>query len=252
MDANERLNRLLQESDDARKILEQKTFELQQELEAMKDHLFFVMEYVGGGDLMGLLHEVEGGFTEKRTQFYAAEITLAVEFLHRHGILHRDLKLENVLVGSDGHCRVADLGLTKLGVFGRDKTSSCVGTPIYMAPEIMQDLPYGHAVDWWALGIMIYEMLVGHPPFDDDAGDAADASQTLQYKIVNCEVDFPEGMSLASVSVVRNLLKKDPAKRLGTRGSADKIRQHRFFKGIDWQALLDKRVDPPEKPEVPE
>lgn len=117
------------------------------------------MEYTSGGDLKDQLTEVEV-FSQKRARFYAAEITLAVQFLHKHGILHRDFKLENVLVGSDGHCTFADHELSKLGFFRHDKASSNCGTLFYMAPEILEGSPYGHGVDWWALGIMVFEMLI--------------------------------------------------------------------------------------------
>jgi serine/threonine protein kinase len=209
-----------------------------------KDDIFFVMEYMSGGNLKEQLDEVEV-FSEKRTKFYAAEITLAVQFLHQQGILHRDLKLENVLVGSDGHCKIADFGLSKVGLFRHCRTSTQCGTPFCMAPEIVKNLPYGQGVDWWAVGIMMFEMMTGQPPFDCDEGEEMD--DELDQKIMNDEVDFPEDMSLAAISIVMQLLMKNPTERLGSSGSVDTVRQHPFFKGIDWQAVQEKRVKPPEK-----
>jgi serine/threonine protein kinase len=110
-----------------------------------KDHIFFVMEYMSGGDLKDHLDEV-GVFSEKRATFYAAEISLAVQFLHQHGILHRDLKLENVLVGGDRHRKIADFGLSKLGLFHHCKTSTQCGTQFCMAPEMVKNLPYGQGL----------------------------------------------------------------------------------------------------------
>ena len=213
------------------------------------EHVFFVMEYMSGGNLKEQLDEVEF-FSEKRTKFYAAEIVLAVQFLHQHGILHRDLKLENVLVDSDGHCKIADFGLSKLGLFRHCKTRTKCGTPFRMAPEIVKNLPYGQGVDWWAVGVMIYEMMTGYPPFDYDKEEDMDddsADDKLEQKIINDEVDFPDDMSLAAVSIVTKLLMKNSHKRLGSTGSVDAVRQHPFFKGINWQALQEKRVQPPEE-----
>ena len=204
-------------------------------------NLFLVMDYVSGGDLFKQLQEL-GTFSERRTQFYAAEIILALQFLHKHGIVHRDIKLENVLVGSDGHCKVSDLGLAKLGLFNGGTTNTLCGTPQYMAPEILLGSPYGKAVDWWALGIMIYEMLTGYLPF------CSDNREQLNYNIVTGKVHYPRSMSPAAVSLVTKLLVKDPKKRLGAGRSIDTIRKHPFFKGLDWVALQEKRVEPPEKP----
>jgi serine/threonine protein kinase len=211
------------------------------------DYIFFLMEYLSGGDLRKQLCEV-GLFTEKRTTFYASQIVLAVQFLHKNGILHRDLKLENVLVGSDGNCKIADFGLSKLGLFRHCKASSVCGTPIYMAPELVKKLPYGHGVDWWAIGIMIFEMITGRPPFDcDEENDWDDnLDEKLDQKIMSEEVDFPKDMSPAAVSIVTKLLMKNPAERLGSEGSEDTVREHPFFEGIDWQELLEKRMKPPE------
>jgi novel protein kinase C epsilon type len=203
-----------------------------------KDHLFFVMEYMSGGDLMAQLEEV-GVFSEERAKFYTAEITLAIQFLHQNGILHRDLKLENVLVGSDGHCKIADFGLCKLGMFRPCRTSTYVGTPYCIAPEIVKNLPYGHAVDWWAVGVMLFVMLTGELPF------YSHNYEELNQKILHDEVDIPDDMSPAAVLIVLKLLRKDPERRLGS-DSDNTVRQHPFFKGIDWEALEEKRVKPPE------
>jgi len=211
------------------------------------------MEYMSGGDLRGQLDEV-GVFSEERATFYAAEITLAVQFLHQQGILHRDLKLDNVLVDSDGHCKLADFGLSKLGLFRRCKAKTQCGTPFYMAPEIVKYLPYDQGVDWWAVGVMIFEMITGNLPFDcDDEEEYSDEDSVgdiLDDKILYEDVDFPEHMSPAAVSIVDQLLMKNPAQRLGSSGSVDAVRQHPFFKGIDWQALQEKRVKPPVKENV--
>jgi serine/threonine protein kinase len=217
-----------------------------------KEHIFFVMEYMSGGDLRDQLDKVEF-FSEKTATFYAAEITVAVQFLHQHGILHRDLKLENVLVDSDGHCKIADFGLSKLRLFRHCKTSTQCGTPYCMAPEILKNLPYGQGVDWWAVGVMLFQMMTGYPPFYSDEEEDTDddyAEDSLYQKIVNDEVDFPKHMSLAARSIVKELLTKDPALRLGSNGSVNTLRQHPFFKGIDWKALEEKRVKPPEKEKV--
>ena len=123
-----------------------------------------MVEFMSGGDLKEQPDEVQF-FSEKRVQLYAAEITLAVQFLHQHGILHRDLKLQNVLVGSDRHCKIADFGLSKLGLFRNCKTSTQCGMPYCMAPEIVKNLPYGQGVNWWAVGVMTFQMMTGHPPF---------------------------------------------------------------------------------------
>jgi novel protein kinase C epsilon type len=188
-----------------------------------KEHLFFVMEYMSGGNLKEQMDEAEV-FSKKRVKFYAAEITLAIQFLHQHGNLHRDLKLENVLVGSDGHCKIACFGLSKLGLFHQCKTRTKCGTPYCMAPEIVTNIPYGQGVDWWAVGVMIYEMMTGYPPFYYNEGeDMYDDNEQnkLGQKILNDEVDFPEDMSLAAVSIVMKLLMKNPAKRLGSNSSVD-------------------------------
>ena len=214
-----------------------------------KEHLLFVMEFMSGGDLQHQLDEVMF-FSEKRTQFYAAEITLAVQFLHQHGILHRDLKLENVLLGSDGHCKIADFGLSKLGLFRYRKTRTQCGTPYCMAPEIFKNLPYDQGVDWWALGIMIYQMIAGYPPFCQDEEEDWDeeiAKINLEQKILNDKVDIPKNMSMSAASIVLQLLTKNPRLRLGSSGSDDTIRQYSFFRGIDWLALQEKRVEPPEE-----
>jgi novel protein kinase C epsilon type len=207
------------------------------------------MEYMSGGNLKEQLDKVEV-FSEERAKFYAAEITLAVQFLHQHGILHRDLKLENVLVGSDGHCKIADFGLSKLGLFHHCKARTQCGTPYCMAPEIVLNLPYGQGVDWWAVGVMLFEMLTGGPPFyyeEEEDSDDEDSQEELDRKIVSDEVDIPEEMSPAAASIVMNLLMKNPKERLGSNGLVKVVRQHPFFTGIDWKALQEKRVKPPEK-----
>jgi novel protein kinase C epsilon type len=210
-----------------------------------KEHIFFVMEYMSGGDLKEQLNEV-GIFSEKTTKFYAAEISVAVEFLHQRGILHRDLKLENVLVGSDGHCKIADFGLAKLGLFRHCKTQSQVGTPIYVAPEIMKNELYGQGADWWSVGIMIFEMITGYPPFlydEEENWDDCREQEKLLQKIINDEVQYPQYMSPAAVSIVMQLLTKEPSERLD---SFEALRQHPFFEEIDWKDLKGKRVVPPE------
>ena len=138
-----------------------------------KEHLFFVMEYISGGNLKEQLHEVQF-FSEKWAKFYTAEIVLAVQFLHQHGILHWDLKLENVLVGSDGHCKMADFGLSKLRLLHHCKTRTKCGTPFCMAPEVVKNFLYGQGVDWWLVGVMMFEMMTGHPPFHYDDGEDTD------------------------------------------------------------------------------
>jgi len=211
-----------------------------------KDRLFFVMEYVNGGDLMFQIQRSRK-FDEPRARFYAAEVTLALRFLHRHGVIYRDLKLDNILLDSDGHCKIADFGMCKEGIANGNSTNTFCGTPDYIAPEILQELDYGASVDWWALGVLMYEMMAGQPPFE------ADNEDDLFESILHDDVLYPVWLSREAVSILKGFMTKNPAKRLGcvvAQGAEEAIQAHPFFKEIDWTALEARRVKPPFKPKI--
>ncbi|MPC39787.1 Protein kinase C-like 1B [Portunus trituberculatus] len=191
------------------------------------------MEYVNGGDLMFQIQKARK-FTEPRARFYAAEVTLALQFLHKMGVIYRDLKLDNILLDSEGHCKIADFGMCKEGIKDSVTTSTFCGTPDYIAPEILKELDYGASVDWWALGVLMYEMMAGQPPFE------ADNEDDLFESILHEEVLYP-------------FMTKEPSRRLGCvveRGGEQAIRNHKFFRDIDWEALEQRKVKPPFTPKV--
>lgn len=200
--------------------------------------VYFVMEYVSGGDLM--LHIQREQFNLHRAKFYAAEVLLALEYFHKHGIIYRDLKLDNIMLTLDGHIKIADYGLCKEGMWYGNTTSTFCGTPEFMAPEILLEQRYSRAVDWWAFGILLYEMLLGQAPFrGDDEDEIFDA-------ILEDEPLYPIQMPRESVSLLQRLLTRDPARRLGAGpNDADEVKAHPFFRDVNWDDLLHKRVPPP-------
>lgn len=200
--------------------------------------VYFVMEYVGGGDLM--LHIQREQFNMRRAKFYAAEVLLALEYFHKHGIVYRDLKLDNILLTLDGHIKLADYGLCKENMWHGNTTSTFCGTPEFMAPEILLEQRYTRAVDWWAFGILLYEMLLGQAPFrGDDEDEIFDA-------ILEDEPLYPIQMPRESVSILQQLLTRDPRRRLGAGpADAEEVKMHPFFADVDWDDMLHRRVMPP-------
>merc|ERR1711935_670964 len=211
--------------------------------------LFFVMEYVSGGDLMHHIQNL-GKFKERHTVFYAAEIALALFFLHNRGIIYRDLKLDNVMLDADGHIKVADFGMCKENILvTKDTTKTFCGTPDYIAPEIIAYMPYGRSVDWWSYGVLIYEMLTGQPPFDGEDEDE------LFMSIMDSAPKYPRSLHSNSVQFCKSLMQKNPKKRLGCDGMPEKgnsdVKRHAFFVNllpIDWDKLERREVQPPFKP----
>ncbi|KDE08462.1 AGC/PKC protein kinase [Microbotryum lychnidis-dioicae p1A1 Lamole] len=205
--------------------------------------IYFVMEYISGGDLM--LHIQREQFTPRRAKFYAAEVLLALEYFHTQGIVYRDLKLDNILLTLDGHIKVADYGLCKEDMWFGKTTSTFCGTPEFMAPEIILEQRYGRAVDWWAFGVLIYEMLLGQSPFrGDDEDEIFDA-------ILEDEPLYPIHMPKDSVSILQKLLTRDPTRRLGAGESdAAEIKAHLFFKDTNWDDIFHKRVPSPFFPNI--
>ncbi|XP_076873010.1 protein kinase C, eta, b [Brachyhypopomus gauderio] len=210
------------------------------------DRLFFVMEFVNGGDLMFHIQKSRR-FEEARARFYAAEITSALMFLHSEGIIYRDLKLDNVLLDKDGHCKLADFGMCKEGVLDGARTSTFCGTPDYIAPEIILEEPYGASVDWWAMGVILYEMLSGHAPFE------AETEDELFECILRDEVIYSSWLSNEAEDALRGFLNKSPLCRLGCverDGGEEAIIAHPFFKGLDWEKLNKRELEPPFKPRI--
>ncbi|OMH84592.1 Protein kinase C-like 1 [Zancudomyces culisetae] len=205
--------------------------------------IFFVMEYISGGDLM--MHIQRQQFSERRAKFYACEVLLALEYFHQNNIIYRDLKLDNIMLGADGHIKIADYGLCKENMPYGATTHTFCGTPEFMAPEIVLEQRYGRPVDWWAFGVLIYEMLLGQSPFrGDDEEEIFDA-------ILEDEVLYPVNMSRDSVSICQELLERDANKRLGSGpGDADDVKRHPFFRGINWTNILEKKVTPPFIPQI--
>lgn len=209
-----------------------------------KDRLFFVMEYVNGGDLMFQIQRARK-FDEGRARFYAAEVTLALQYLHRHGVIYRDLKLDNIMLDAEGHVKIADFGMCKEGIIDGKMTSTFCGTPDYIAPEILQELDYGASVDWWALGVLMYEMMAGQPPFE------ADNEDDLFESILHDDVLYPVWLSKEAVSILKGFMQKKVTKRLGcvaAHGGEEAIKHHPFFKVVQWKDLEERKVKPPFKP----
>ncbi|KAL2208606.1 hypothetical protein CC79DRAFT_1288011 [Sarocladium strictum] len=205
--------------------------------------VYFVMEYVSGGDLM--LHIQRGQFGTKRAQFYAAEVCLALKYFHENGVIYRDLKLDNILLTLDGHIKIADYGLCKEDMWFGSTTSTFCGTPEFMAPEILLDKKYGRAVDWWAFGVLIYQMLLQQSPFrgedEDEIYDAILADEPL----------YPIHMPRDSVSILQKLLTREPDQRLGNGPTdAQEVMSQPFFRNIVWDDIYHKRVQPPFLPTI--
>ncbi|KAI6185033.1 Serine/threonine-protein kinase sgk-1 [Aphelenchoides bicaudatus] len=208
-----------------------------------KEKLYFVLDFLNGGELFHHLQK-ERSFTETRARFYAAEIASAIGYLHSCGIIYRDLKPENLLLDRYGHVVLTDFGLCKEGVRSTDTTSTFCGTPEYLAPEIIQRKPYGHAVDWWTLGAVLYEMMFGLPPF------YSKDHKEMYEKIVYQPLNVPGSTSANARQILKELLNKDRDKRLGSAKDIQELKEHPFFHPIDWDKLLRREMKPPFVPRV--
>jgi serine/threonine protein kinase len=213
---------------------------------ALQDHhkLYLLLEYAQGGELFTHLAS-ERMFSEDVTAFYVAEMTLALNHLHSNvGVVYRDLKPENCLLDSEGHLVLTDFGLSKVAEDG-STCNSLLGTPEYMAPEILQGKEYDYAVDWWSLGAVCYDLLTGSPPF------TGNNHKMIIDKVTKSKLNLPYYLSADAKDLLTRLLRKDPNRRLGYKDIVV-IKNHRFFRKIDWKKLevRDPQVIPPIVPVI--
>eukprot|EP01016_Furgasonia_blochmanni_P045974 TRINITY_DN6552_c0_g1_i4.p1 TRINITY_DN6552_c0_g1~~TRINITY_DN6552_c0_g1_i4.p1 ORF type:complete len:526 (+),score=128.19 TRINITY_DN6552_c0_g1_i4:273-1850(+) len=203
--------------------------------------LFYVMKYMRGGELFKYLEKAKR-FPEARAKFYAAEILMAIEFLHSMDIVYRDLKPENILMDVDGHIKLSDYGLSKY--VGCNRVGmTMVGTWDYLPPEVITQTGHGKTADWWSFGILIFEMLYGRPPFYNPNKD------TTFELIQRAGVKFPDrgdyGVSDTAKDLILKLLHKDPGMRLGSHADGKEIKSHPWFAGMNWEKLYHKEIAPP-------
>jgi len=200
-----------------------------------ESNLVIIMQLISGGDVYQHLQK-DVRFDEERTKFYAAQTLLGVEYLHTKGVGYRDLKPENLLLDQNGNVLLTDFGLAKPKFGAGQKTATLCGTPQYLAPEILEGKGYTNIVDWWAFGVLVYEMMTGVPPFN------ADNAYGVYKKIKAGEIDFLEDMTGDAIDLVTRLLEPNLAERLY---NPEEIKQHSFFSGIDWRKLSSRELTAP-------
>lgn len=213
-----------------------------------KQNLYLLMEMVQGGELFGYLHcsEREKEYIpEDDARFFTSNVLLALEYLHERDIVYRDLKPENLLIGHDGYIKVADFGFAKLVP---NRTYTLCGTPEYLAPELVLGKGHNKGVDYWALGVLIYEMVVGHSPF---AASCANDQMQICRNIVNGNLYFPNWVSSDCKKLIQKFLTNDTSKRLGTtHGGARAIKNQPWFSSLNWDDIIAKKIQPPWIPTI--
>ncbi|XP_063390336.1 ribosomal protein S6 kinase alpha-5-like [Cydia fagiglandana] len=207
--------------------------------------LHLILDYVAGGELFTHLYQREH-FYENEVRIYIAEIILALEQLHKLGIIYRDIKLENILLDAEGHIVLTDFGLSKEFCGGESRAYSFCGTIEYMAPEVVRSGSQGHdiAVDWWSVGVLTYELLTGASPFTVEG--EKNTQQEITKRIVRCSYPVPTEVSPEVQDFIKKLLVKDPRRRLGGGESdADELKRHPFFQNLDWDAVARREIPAP-------
>ena len=204
-----------------------------------EERIYFIMPFIRGGELFQHLR-TEKFFKEDKARFYAASMGIALEYLHNHGIVYRDIKPENILIGEDGYLKLIDFGMAKM-LKGNEKAMSFCGTPEYLAPEIITGEGHNRAADWWSYGILLFEMLCGIPPF------YCENTERMYDLITNAELRFPKRIQLSenAKDLIKKLLIKKQDKRLGVEKGFEEIKSHPFFQGFDFNALLAKKLEAP-------
>lgn len=208
-----------------------------------RDRLYFLLEPSLGGELFTVLRK-KRLFKPNTARFYAACVVLAFQYMHSLDTVYRDLKPENLLLDKEGYIKVTDFGFAKKI---KAKTWTLCGTPEYLAPEIVAGKGHGKGVDWWTVGVLIFEMLASYTPFYHED------HMHMYARIARGKVKFPshEGFDQGSKGIIRSLLNVQPSKRLGViQGGADRVREHPFFKNFDFKALLERKLDGPIKPNI--
>ena len=206
-----------------------------------KKSLFMITEFMAGGEMFHHLHEC-GHFDENRARFYIAELVLAIDHLHKNNILYRDLKPENILLDEIGHIKLTDFGLSKImNNIEKDKTYTVCGTPIYVAPEVLTGKGYNKLVDWWSLGVLLYEFLAGYSPFRE-------MKNKIDINIYKKKLKQDPLISDTAFNLIKKLCQPNVSERLGK--NASDIKNHKFFEDIDWVKLEKKQITPPYKPKI--
>ena len=206
-----------------------------------REKVFLILEYCPGGNLSACIRRF-GTLDEEVVKVYLCEILLAIGELHRRGIIYRDLKPDNVVLDSNGHALLADFGLSKEGVMDNVSATSFCGSVAYLAPEMIRRQGHGKPVDWYLLGVVMYEMITGRPPFYHSD------KQMLLYNIENAKLKIPNRVSDQGKDLIRKLLKRDPQKRIGSVDDVEEIMKHGFFYGVDWNLVMRKGLKPPVPP----
>ena len=205
-------------------------------------YLYFLLEYIPGGELFTLLRKKKM-FPLEQAKFYIAHIITIFEYIHSKNIIYRDLKPENILITKSGYLKLTDFGFAKY--LDNDKTYTLCGTPEYLAPEIILNKGHGKPVDWWTMGILLYEMLIGIDPFSDDDPMA------IYQKIVKGKIHFPKDIDKNAKSLIKHLLNGDTTKRFGClKNGVKDIATHRFFDKFNWRNFVYRKMAPPYIPKI--